>query len=194
MVSPLSALLHEFYTASFGPVILEAAAYMKVQGIDPKMVEAHAGAASLFPCTFDGAGCFDFDADGESCFVFEVLDEDAATTVDLCAFPIANPARFGTAMGAAAVMGSTNVTNPASWAFGSVLPIHRRPIDWLLNGCRGVVILDHRRAPAVLGRALGRLLATDEAHARSLREMLCRPPVDPANIIFPKAADRRAAA
>ena len=190
--SPLSALLHEFYTASFGPVILDTAAYVKAQGIDPRLVEAHAGTASLLSCSFDGAGYFDFDPDGEACLVFEILDEDAATTIDLCAFAVATPQRFGTAMGNAPALGLTNITNAASWAFGTVMPIHRTPLGWLRDGGRGVVILDHRHAPAALGRALGKLLAEDEAHALSLRGALCRPPVDPANIIF-KSSARRAA-
>jgi hypothetical protein len=140
--SPLSALLHEFYTASFGPVMLDTAAYVKAQGIDPKMIEAHAGVASLFACAFDGAGYFDFAEDGEPCLVFEVLDEDAATTIDLCAFSVATPERFGSAMGNAPVLGLTNITNPASWGFGTVMPIHRTPLGWLRDRCRGVVILD----------------------------------------------------
>jgi hypothetical protein len=191
--STLGTLLHEFYSASFGPVILDTAAYVKAQGIDPKMVEAHAGTASLFSCTFDSAGYFDFAEGGESCLVFEVLDEDAATTIDLCAFAVATPKRFGTAMGNAPVLGLTNITNPASWAFGTVMPIHRTPLGWLRDDCRGVVILDHQHAPAALGRALGKLLAEDEEHATELRPMLCSPPVDPRNIIFKKATARRAA-
>ena len=172
----------------------ESLAYMKAERFDEKLVMAFAGNLALIPCTIDDAGFFDFDPNGETCCVFEVLDEDAATTIDLCAFAVATPERFGTALGNAPVLGLTNVTNPASWAFGKVLPIHRTPLGWLREGCKGAVILDHQHAPVALGEALGKLLAEDEAHARQLREMLCRPPVDPANIIFRKVVDRRAAA
>lgn len=185
-------MLHSYYEAAFGPVIIAVNDYMKEQGIDPETAEAHAGIVSGFHCSFDNSGFFYFDQEGEKCLVFEVLDEDAATTIDLCAFAVAAPERFGTAMGNAPILGLTNVTNPASWAFGKVLPIYRTPLEWLREGCSGVCILSHRDAPAMLGEALGPLLATDEAHARDLRGMLCTPPVNPKNIVF-KATARRAA-
>jgi len=191
-LNPLGALLNEFY--ALADWRQAEADFAKANRLDLNLINAHAGGIFLLPCRFDDAGFFDFAEDGETAAVFEVLDEDAATTIDLCAFSVVDQERFGTAMGSAAVLGETNVTNPARWAFGSVLPIHRRPLEWLQAGCQGVVILDHRHAPAVFCKALGRVLAADEAHARSLRELLCRPPVDPANIIFRKVADRRVAA
>jgi len=169
------------------------ASFVKSNRLDLEMVNAHAGTISLLPCAFDGAGYFDFDPGGDICCVFEVLDEDAATSTDLCAFSVIFPDRFGLAMGSAAVLGLTNVTNPASWAFGKVLPVYRRPIDWLRAGCEGVVILDHYAAPACLSRKLGNLLAEDEAHARELKSLLCTPQVDPTSILFPKSTARRAA-
>lgn len=168
-------------------------AYFKAHGIDDKLVLAHAGTAALLPCAFDGNGFFDFDADGEPCLAFEVLDEDAATVIDVCSFAVADPSRFSVAHGNAPVLGLTNVSNPASWAFGDLLPIHHNPLEWLQSGCRGVVILDYRGAREVLGRALGPLLATDEQHALQLRDLLCAPSVDPRNIIY-KPTVRRAAA
>ncbi len=187
-----NVMLHGYYEAAFGPTILTVNDYLRKQGIDPEMAAAHAGIVSGFHCSFGGDGLFRFDPDGEPCLVFEVLDEDAATVIDLCAFAVAAPERFGTAMGNAPALGLANITNAASWAFGTVMPIHRTPLGWLRDGGRGVVILDHRHAPAALGRALGKILAEDEAHALSLRGTLCRPPVDPANIIF-KSSARRAA-
>lgn len=188
-----NVMLHGYYEAAFGPTILAVNGYMKEQGIDPEVAMAHAGIVSGFHCTFDGDGSFDFDEAGERGLVFEVLAEDAATTIDLCAFSVDNPDRFGTAMGASAVLGETNITNPASWAFGTMMPIHRRPLEWLQDGCRGVVILDHTHAPGILSRALGPLLAAGEDHARELRELLCIPPVNPRNIIYKSSSARRAA-
>lgn len=185
-------LLREFYDhADWTPSI---AAHFKAHGIDDKLVLAHAGTAALLPCVFDGNGYFDLDPEGETCLVFEVLDEDAATTVDLCASSIADPRRFGSAVGGIPVLGMTNVTNPASWAFGKVLPVFRRPLSWLRAGCQGVVILHHSGAADCLARKLGNLLAEDEAHARDLRSMLCTPPVDPSSILYPRSAMRRTAA
>jgi hypothetical protein len=189
----LKVMLYNYHQRAFGPVILEVDRYIKAQGIDPEMVMAHAGIVSGFHCTFDDTGVFHFDHDGEQSLVFEVLGEDAATTIDLCAYSVASPSRFGTAMGNAPVLGMTNVTNPASWAFGKKLNVYRRPLEWLQAGCSGVVILDHLSAPAVLSRRLGDLLAEDAEHAGALRPVLCTPPVDPASILFPKTVTRRAA-
>lgn len=183
--------LREFYNiADWQPT---TGAYLKSHGIDDELVLAHAGTAALLPCSFDGAGYFYFAEGGEPCLVFEVLDEDAATTIDLCAFSVADPARFGTADGRSPVLGMTNVTNPASWAFGDLLPIQHTPLEWLRSGCRGVVILDYRGAREAVGKALGKLLATDEDHARQLNELLCTPLVDPRNIIFKTSARKVAA-
>jgi hypothetical protein len=160
--STFSQTLLEFYNiADWHPT---TGAYLRDQGIDDKLVLARAGTAALFPCAFDGNGFFDFDEDGERCLVSEVLDEDAATAIDLCAFSVADPTRFGTADGRAPVLGMTNVTNPASWAFGNLLTTHHNPLEWLQVGCRGVVIMDYRGAREALGKALGKLLATDEDH------------------------------
>jgi hypothetical protein len=191
-LNPLGALLNEFY--ALADWRQDESEFAREHCLDLELVNAHAGGFFLLPCRFDDAGFFDFAEDGDTAAVFEVLDEDAAATIDLCAFSVADPTRFGTAMGSAAVLGETNVTNPASWAFGNVLPIHQRPLDWLRSGCRGVVILDHRRAPVIMSKALGPILATDEDHARVLRDMLCTPPVDPRNIVFRRSPDRRAAA
>jgi hypothetical protein len=184
-------LLQQFYElADWTPA---AALFVKSNGFDLELINAHAGTIALLPCTLDGDGFFDFDSEGEVCCVFEVLDEDAATPIDLCAFQVAHPNCFGTAIGSAALLGLTNVTNPASWSFGKVMPVYRRPIDWLRADCEGVVILNHRTAPAFLSRKLGNLLAEDETHARDLKSLLCTPPVDPKSILFPKSAARRAA-
>lgn len=193
MNDTLQSLLHEFYKAAFGPSIIDTAAYANAQRIDLELAMAHAGALSLHSCTFDGGGYFDFDPNGELCLVLEVLDEDAATTIDLCALSVSDPTRFGTINGSAPVLGMTNVTNPASWAFGNLLPIHRNPLEWLRSGCCGVVILDYRGSREALGKALGPLLAADEDHARQLDELLCNPIVDPRNIVF-KASARKVAA
>ncbi|WP_395661673.1 hypothetical protein [Aestuariivirga sp.] len=189
----LKAMLRDYYEASFGPVILEVDKYLKAQGIDPKQTAAHAGIASGFHCILDDTGLFHFDHDGEKSLVFEVLDEDAATTIDLCAFSIVNPDRFGTAMGNAPLLGMTNITNPASWTFGKKLHVHRRPLEWLKAGCSGTVILDHLTAPSFLSRKLGDLLAEDADHARELGPILCTPLVDRNSILFPKFPARRAA-
>lgn len=197
MVSAFDAafkvMLHNYYQVACGPVILEVDLYLKKHGIDPETAKAHAGTVSGFHCTFDKEGYFAFDANGEQSLVFEVLDEDASTTIDLCAFSVTDPARFATAMGNAPVLGMTNIINPASWALDKKLRVHRRPLEWLHDGCAGTVILDYRQAPACLAMRLGDLLAEDAAHARELRSMLCTPLIDPTTILFPRTTTRSAA-
>lgn len=183
-------LLLEYYnTADLGKCA--AIAYAKDHGFNMKLVEAFAGTLSVRPCSFDGTGFFDFDTQGEPCLVFEVLDEDNASTVDLAAFALADPTRFGTADGTVGVLGLTNVTNPATWSLGALLKVHRTPLSWLRDGCRGVVITDHQMAPEALSKALGPIAAEDRAHAQDLIELLCKPPVDPRSIVVPHV--RRAA-
>lgn len=177
-------LLEYYNTADLGKCA--AIAYAREHGFPIELVEAYAGTLSVLPCSFDGAGFFDFDAQGEPCLVFEVLDEDNASTVDLAAFALADPSRFGTADGTLGVLGLTNVTNPATWSLGALLKVHRTPLGWLKDGCRGVVITDHQKAPAALARALGLIAAEDMAHASDLTQLLCRPPVEPRNIVVPQ--------
>ena len=189
-INPLGPLLAEFYShADPSPASI---ACIKHHVLDLGVVHAHAGILAVLPCAIEG-GRFDFDEGGWPAVVIEVLDEDDETTVDLCAWLADRPDCFGTALGAAVVLGATNITNPATWAFDGLLHIHRRPLDWMKAGCRGVVILDHRDSAVLLGSALGPMVAEDEAHARDLKLMLCAPPVDPRNILLRVAMARRAA-
>lgn len=187
VLNPVAPVLARYYAVA-GPAVEE----IKVYGLNIDEIIAHCGSIARMNCRFDGKGYFHIHDAGEPAIVFEVYDEDDSTTIDLCAFPIANPEIFSTAVGAAVVLGYARVINPATWAFEGMLAVHRTPLGWLKGGCQGVCILDHRVAPYALGEALGPLLAEDEAHARTLKRMLCRPPVNPANILFPISA--RAAA
>lgn len=181
-ISTFDGVQRQFYElADWSPV---TAAYVKAQRLNMEIVQAFAGTLAVLPCVFDN-GFFDIVAGGEMSVVFEVLDEDGARTIDLLAFPVADPTRFGTADGTCAVLGAANIGNPASWAFNEPMPIHRTPLKWLQSGCRGVVITDHVRGPVALSKALGNLGAEDMAHARDLTSMLCQPLVDPRCILVP---------
>jgi len=187
--NPFSSISGDFLLEYYNTADLGACAartYAREHGLPMDQVEVYAGTLSVLPCSFDGAGFFDFDSQGEPCLVFEVLDEDNARTVDLAAFALADPTRFGTADGAIGLLGLTNVTNPATWSLGALLKVHRTPLGWLKDGCRGVVITDHQKAPAVLARALGPIAAEDMAHGSDLTQLLCTPPVDPRNIVIPQ--------
>ncbi len=166
---------------------LATKAYVAEQGLDLKLVYAHAGICAVINCVFTGDGFFEFYDGGTPAFVIEVMGDDAATVVDLVAWPIDAPDIFATAIGDGHALGISNVTNPASWSFGRVLKVHRRPIDWLKSGCSGVVILDHRFVPYWLGNALGLLEAEDAEHARSLAGMLNPPRFDRSRILHRRA-------
>jgi hypothetical protein len=178
-IDPLAEWLAEYYSRAGSAV-----AYAKRHCLDMDDVLAHAGTIATARCWFDGKGYFSFDDDGEPAIVIEAYDVDDETTIDLLAWPMDRPETFATALGAATVLGIANVFNPASWAISGLLRIHRTPLSWLKAGCCGCVILDHRFAPYLLGQAFGPMLAENEGHARTLKAMLCQPPVDPTSIFY----------
>ena len=172
------------------------AGYASVQayGVSLTHILEHVGRVAICKCVIEN-GYFAFSQEGEHSLVFEVLDDDGETVVDLCAFSLAEPQHFGVGVGRAIVLGEANVRNPAAWAWGKALPVCRNPLSWFKARCRGVVILDHCYGPVIFREALGRLLAEDEQHAE-LRQMLCTPPVRKEMIVDPgtlKASKGRAA-
>ncbi len=162
-------LLRNYY--SIAHWTREADAYIKQHGLDFECIIWHAGIIAVVPCTFTDGGTFCFDPQGEPAVVIEALAEDKST-IDLVAWPLSQPEAFATAVGAADAVGISNVTNPATWAFSRVLKVHRRPLDWLKDGCGGVCVLDHRHVACWLGKALGPILAEDIEHGQNLAEML----------------------
>ena len=168
------------------------ARYVRNHRLPMPEIEAFAGVLAVLPVEI-GNGIFTFSEAGEHAAVFEVLGDDAATSIDLCAVSVADPSRFGVAVGNAAVLGSFHVQNPATWSFDRLLQIYRNPLSWLRGACAGAVVLNHAAAPAVFREALGPLLAEDADHARDLRDLLCAPAVAPETILYRKSSVRRAA-
>jgi len=189
-LSPILPMLHEFYQQADWTEC--AAKYVTENDLDLEEICAKAGVFAVLPLTFAANGLFDFGGTVVGA-VIEVYAENAETTIDLCAWRTDHPQTFATAMGAASVLGSANIANPASWAFDQHLAVHRTPLEWLKAGGQGACILDHRYALHELGQALGPLLAQDEKHAADLRRLLCRSPVDPAQIIYPRNTISKAA-
>lgn len=166
--------------------------YVKRHGIDMGAVNAHAGVLAIVPCTFDGRGRFCIEGpDEEPGVVIECLGDDAATTVDLVAWPIEEPETFAT-LGGFDALGMAQVGNPASYAFKSALQVHRTPLKWLQAGCRGCVILHHQHITCWLGHALGAIMAEDVEHARLLDRLL-NPRFDKSRILVPRKVESRAA-
>jgi hypothetical protein len=147
---------------------------IKANGIDLREAYARSGCIAVTRCEFFDGRRFDFAGpDGELSAVLLVLGEDAKTVIDLVAWPIADPYRFATALGHAALLGVDQVTNPASYFGGEPLRLHRLPLAWLRAGCRGAVLLRHGLAAvSTLARAPGRLAGEDRIHARELAAML----------------------
>ncbi|MFG1379666.1 hypothetical protein [Xanthobacter autotrophicus] len=151
--------------------------FLRTEGLDPCALEPFVGTIGVAPCRFTPPPRrFRFDpAGGPATFfeVFEVEDGDLVV-VDLVAFDITDPAVFATYEGRGTLLGADQIENPTSYLGGRPLQVHPHPLAWLRAGCRGVVVLDERRAGARLAAALGNLLAEDLDHARELHRMMGR--------------------
>jgi hypothetical protein len=175
-LDPLGFVLARYYDLAGLGWGSEAKAYVQAHGLDLESIAAHAGVLAIVPCRFVGNGRFELDEEGEAGVVVEVLGDDAATTIDLCAWPVDRPDKSATTIGAADALGIANVDNPASWACGRrAMPVWKTPLAWLRSGCAGVVILDHRLVSYWLARALGPIAVEDVEHGRQIRAMLSPP-------------------
>jgi hypothetical protein len=181
--NPILPVLHQYYQQADWTEV--AAKYAAGNDLNLDEINAHAGVIASLPLKFQTNGLFDFGGDTIS-IVVEIFADDDESTVDLCGWPVNRPHAFATAIGKGSVMGAVNIANPTSWAFGEYLEVHKTPLEWLKADCRGVCILDYRVAPYDLSQALGPILAQDERHAAELKWLLCKPPVDPKNILYPR--------
>jgi hypothetical protein len=158
--------------------------YLSAFGLDPEVVNARAGWLGIVHATVEG-GRFWWDWDGgEESAVIQALDE-MGDVLDYVAWPLASPERFGRAYGAALVLGPADLHNPARWAFGQVLRIHKTPLAWLREGDEGVCLLDYRYGPVLLRQALGDLLCQDDDHALLIHDLV-NPPSFPHRVLSPE--------
>jgi hypothetical protein len=181
-------VLETFYEAAGLGWSPETAAYVEQNELDLEMINAHAGVLAIVGCRFLGNGRFELDADGEPAAIIEAFGNDAATTIDLCAWPINAPEAFATAIGAAAGLGIANVINPASWFGRRAMPVHRTPLGWLKSGCDGCVVLDHRLVSHWLRKALGPIGFEDNQHCREIEALLNPRPFPRNRIVRRRAA------
>jgi hypothetical protein len=189
-LNPIGLVLERLY--SIARWSEEVDRYVRLNAIDLEALNAHAGILVVTPCTFDN-GRFQFHDDGKPAVVIEVLGADAETTIDLAAWPVDTPEAFATALGDADALGIANVDNPATWALGNVLRMHRMPLAWLKAGCGGCCILNNRYVHIWLGKALGPVAVEDIEHGRLLATMLDPRPFPRNQILVPQSALRRAA-
>jgi hypothetical protein len=164
------------------------AAYVRANQLDIMACYRFCGIIAVTSCAFYGQ-CFDFadcdEPDAEPAAVIEVLDQDAETIVDLCAWPLSAPDRFATGFGAAALLGADRVTNAATYYAGQFLQAYRTPLAWLRAGCAGAVILDPIAARFALSRARGPIAGEDLEHAEQIQRLTLFPA---ARILAPLAA------
>lgn len=164
--------------------------FLRTNGLEPHEMEPFAGMIGVAPFRFTPPPRrFRFDPDGADSAFFEVLEiEDGEIVVtDLVAFNVADPTIFGTLEGCGVMLAPDQIDNPTSFFGGRPLPVHRTPLSWLRAGCRGVVVLDERRAGARLAGALGNLAGEDEEHARQIARMTAGM-FSPRRIVFPRAS------
>ena len=154
--------------------------YIREQRLDVPTVSRFAGLIAVTACVFYDHGRFDFtypkEREAEPAAVIEALGVDAATPVDLIAWPLHAPDRFASLFGDALLLGIDRVGNAASYFGGQPLQLYRTPLAWLQAGCRGSVIIDPHGAPLVLRGALGRVAGEDIDHARAIQKLTELPP------------------
>lgn len=131
---------------------------------------------------------------GTLSIVIEVveIENGEPVFVDLCAWPVQNPAGFATYLGRAHGLGVDRVTNPASTFAGQDLRLFRTPEAFLANGARGCCVLDPHSARRWLPQTPGRILCDDYQHALEVAQMLGRS-FPPSRIAFPTSTRRAAA-
>ncbi|GJD94153.1 hypothetical protein [Methylobacterium iners] len=146
-------------------------------------IEAHAGVLTGIRAG-RGVDRAYLDPEGEFHLGCEAFEEDGHTVADLVLWRPELPGDFATVIGAAVGLGLSQVRNPATYAYGWPLLVHRTPLKWLQAGCRGVVVLDRDSAPGWLAEAPGQIAAEDIEHGRELARML-HGYFDPEKIVRP---------
>lgn len=122
---------------------------------------------------------FAFPDEGEWACVFEVIeerqvppyDQTELVVIDLVAFSIDNPAKFGTALGRAVGLGIGNAANPAS-CYKTPLRVWKTPLRWLQEECAGCIVLEAWSAPQWLAECPGLISGETLEHSRQIARML----------------------
>ena len=148
--------------------------------IDLPTVCRFAGLIAVTHCVFFNHHRFDFadpaEREAQPAAVIEALGDDGETVIDLLAWPIDAPSRFGSLFGDVSMLGAERVDNPASYYAGQHLQIYKTPLRWLQAGCAGAVIVDPHGARIALRRAVGPIAGEDIDHARAIQKLTRLPP------------------
>lgn len=138
-----------------------AVAYVQDNGALPGVFPGAFGSYTVANITDCGSGRFDFAREGEGlpAFLLEAFDADGETPADVVGWVVDRPDRVLSMFARLAFLGESQAVNPASYFAGLPLDVHRTPLEWMQNGCRGVaVVVPHLaamtllHAPAVAGR------------------------------------------
>lgn len=132
-------------------------------------------------------GTFDLDESGERALTFRATD--CGEVIDLIAWQ-PRTGQLASWHGQAFCLGDVeDIFNPATYFAGDALRVHETPLQWLLAGREGIVILRPDLAYAYLkGR---RVLCDDPRHAARI-ERWCQSPRTSVEILI-SAAERNAA-
>jgi hypothetical protein len=148
--------------------------YLRQENLDIDSINGFAGCYTVVPARFHrlrDVSLSDIVPDGEPSFIIEVLAADGEEVIDLVAWSLQDPRRFGKALPAdqgADMLGISDMTNPATFAGGGALRVWRTPLAWARAGCRGCVPLNRRWAGYWLSRVEGRLMVEDFRHGQEI--------------------------
>jgi hypothetical protein len=149
--------------------------WLQANGVDMKTALLLAGICELPIIRHASIRSFQLAEEDESLAVpamaHVVTGEDAETPIGLVAWCRERPDDILTYPTGLPALGLDQLDNPASYFGGKALPIHRTPLRWLADGCRGIVPLDLDALWAVLdARRESCALAADSIeHGHALR-------------------------
>lgn len=142
--------------------------YCRAQGVDFAGTVPSCG--GVFLAEVEPAGArFEPVEGGRLAAWCDVLAEDAETVIDVVAWPIDQPAHWWTLAGTAPALGLAHAANPATYALGFPLRLHRTPLAWLQAECDGAVILNRLAGGRWLRELEApRVAAADADHAAEI--------------------------
>jgi hypothetical protein len=146
--------------------------YLQTHDLDWDEVTKIAGPICLHLLTYSSNGSFDPHPYGRPSLVHIVTAEDGVTELDLVGWSMAAPHVFATRLCVAGVLGADQLLNPATYACNQPCRLWSTPLQWLQEGCKGVVILNYRLALPLLKKAPGSFASECRAHAAELTRAL----------------------
>lgn len=171
---------------------VETDRWLKARGVDTAQAWNLAGPLVQHDVIIKGR-LFNFaepdDHHFERAIIHLVYDDKGEWPVDLVAWTRQRPGSVFRRLGVGDALGIGQICNPASYFGGQALRLHRTPLDWLIAGCRGVMIINPmavRAKLANLARRPGRYLlaAPDLPFGLTIRRMLSPLP-DGVRIVVP---------